>query len=77
MINRYQGKCCRCGGKVAAGKGSFDYKRHSRLDWRDHTASTPGTEPVLEHWECKKKYEGTPVHFKLNPDPKVTVIKHV
>lgn len=63
--NKYDGKCCRCGGHVKANEGVVTFETFPGLKWK--VLLSEKSLMLLEHPECKERYGGSDVHFIYNP----------
>lgn len=66
--NRFRGKCYRCGKKVEAGEGSHRYVDPTEVGRKRVGVGNTDID-LLEHHECREKYEGTDVSYRYNPVP--------
>lgn len=64
--NQYADTCYRCGERVEAGQGVFEYERSPGVRWPEGRFQRDW--PLVEHHECRAKYAGTDVHYRYNPE---------
>lgn len=67
MVNKFGGKCDRCGKRVAAGEGFLSFVDKNGPNWNRPSGLDPDI-ALLEHAACKQKYAGTNIHHYHNPD---------
>lgn len=66
-VNKYPGICFRCGGRVPAGEGVFQYGSGS-TPWPWPEFRFQQGIPLVEHVNCNVIYNNTGIHYQLNPD---------
>lgn len=66
-VNKYPGTCFRCGKRVEAGDGLFQFGDGTRpWPWPQHRMQQ--NLPLVEHVTCNVIYNGTGIHYQFNPD---------
>jgi hypothetical protein len=65
MRNKYADVCYRCGGKVEAGEGHFEYQNFPGVKWPQFGQIRSTC--LVQHATCAIKYRGTDTHYLYKP----------